>query len=198
MDFTIVKYILIGDTQVGKTSIIEKYTSHKDVKHYIPTIGVEFDCKFITYNYTKYKLNIWDTAGQEMYRTITRSCYKNANCIMIVYDITNRESFENIPYWISYITNEIVKPTIILVGNKSDDNINRQVSTQEAFVIAEKYNIEFIEVSAKNSKNISKLFLIPVHNINSIDDNYDDDNGILLNYDDNQNINSSDCCCYII
>ena len=86
------------------------------------TVGVEFGTLLVKLEQQVFKLQIWDTAGQEIYRTITKSYYRNTNCVILVYDITNKESFYNLPYWISDISNTTVEPVIILVGNKNDKN----------------------------------------------------------------------------
>ena len=198
MDYVIVKYILIGDSEVGKSSLLNQYINNENKQQYIPTIGIEYGTKFITKDNTKYKLNIWDTAGQEIYRTITKSYYRNANCVLLVYDITNKDSFHNLPYWISEITDTIIDPVIILVGNKLDENKKRQVSKEDAIKIAEQYNMLFMEVSANNYKSVNKLFYEPIKLIHkkNIDNTVKGKRTITL--EKPQYNDSNDECCIIL
>ena len=198
MEYVIVKYILIGDSAVGKTSLLNQFITNKNTQQHIPTIGIEYGSKILTHNNTNYKLNIWDTAGQEIYRTITKSYYRNTNCVILVYDITNKESFYNLPYWISDITNTTVEPVIILVGNKNDKNKERQVSKEEAINLAEQYNMLFMEVSANNHKSVNKIFSESIKLIDkkNIDNVIKGKRTISLNkhhYND-----SNDECCIIL
>eukprot|EP00638_Chattonella_subsalsa_P010193 CAMPEP_0117758776 /NCGR_PEP_ID=MMETSP0947-20121206/15609_1 /TAXON_ID=44440 /ORGANISM="Chattonella subsalsa, Strain CCMP2191" /LENGTH=149 /DNA_ID=CAMNT_0005579087 /DNA_START=327 /DNA_END=776 /DNA_ORIENTATION=- len=107
----------------------------------------------------KLRLQIWDTAGQERFRTITVSYFKGAHGIMLVYDITDRETFDNISHWITQIKEHAdSKVTIVLVGNKSDKGEERQVQEEEGRALAESYNVKFFETSAKDNLNVSEAY----------------------------------------
>lgn len=153
------KVLLIGDSGVGKTSLLLRFTDRTFTESYISTIGVDFKIQTIHLDKKIIKLQLWDTAGQERFRTITSSYYKGAHGVIIVYDISDRSTFLNIKNWI----NEIEKYAysnikILLVGNKLDCN-NRQVSYEEAKEFANKLQIIYIESSAKNSTNVQELFI---------------------------------------
>lgn len=153
------KIMLIGDSGVGKSSIMIKYADNLFYSNYISTIGIDFKITNEIINDKKAKLQIWDTAGQERFRSIVASYYRGANGIIIVYDITNRQSFYNIYHWI----NELMEKTnrninILLVGNKCDMNDDRKVSYDEAKQFADNNDLLFIETSAKTSENIKFAF----------------------------------------
>ncbi len=151
------KLLLIGDSGVGKSCILLRFTEDSYSEAFISTIGVDFKIKTIELEGKIIKLQIWDTAGQERFRTITSSYYRGAHGIIIVFDITDLESFENIKQWLieinKYAFNNVCK---ILVGNKSDLDYRRMVYSGKEY--AESLNIPYIETSAKNSDNIDKLF----------------------------------------
>lgn len=128
---------------------------------FISTIGVDFKIKTVRLeDKSVIKLHIWDTAGQERFRTITSSYYRGAHGIILVYDITDRESFDNVRAWVHeidrYANEGVVK---LLVGNKSDLSSERQVSTEEGRLLAIQLNVPFIETSAKSSTNVEDAFL---------------------------------------
>lgn len=155
------KYIIVGDSSVGKSSLLGRYTEDKyDSHNSNATIGVEFGTKNITINDKFIKLQIWDTAGQERFRSIIRMYYRGAIGVILCYDSTNRESFNSIKNWIYEIQNLIQnKNKIILVATKTDDFINTQVSTYDGMQLAEEHGFLFIETSAKTGKNIDKCFM---------------------------------------
>lgn len=151
------KILLIGDSGVGKTSILLRFTDDSYSESFLSTIGVDFKIKTFEYHNKMIKLQIWDTAGQERFRTITSSYYRGAHGIIVVFDLTDPESYENIKQWLHEITryaNENVCK--MLVGNKSDLYEKRMVFSGKEF--AESKNIQYIETSAKNCDNIDELF----------------------------------------
>ncbi len=152
------KLLLIGDSSVGKTSLLLRYTDNSFSDQYIATIGVEFKSKDITLNNNTYKIHIWDTAGQERYKSITKNFYKHAEGIIFVYDITKKETFDNLKNWISSAENE-GDFKIIIVGNKLDMENEREVSIEQLKKLAEKKNCQCFETSAKKNINIEKMFL---------------------------------------
>ena len=155
----LLKYIIIGDAAVGKSNLLLRYTQGDFKSEYQLTIGVEFGAKNLDINNKKFRLQIWDTAGQENYRSITRAYYKNSVCAILVYDISNRESFEHISSWIEDCMSQSPKTVfMILVGNKSDLDDNRVVTFEEGQEMAKNNNLIFFETSAKTGKNVDKIF----------------------------------------
>ncbi len=170
----LLKYIIIGDASVGKSNLLMKFTQNKFTENYQATIGVEFGAKNLIINKKIYRIQIWDTAGQENFRSITRSYYKNSVCAMVVYDITSRKSFDNVMNWIEEIQNNSSKTIlIVLVGNKIDLKDNRDVSFEEGKELANKNGIIFMETSAKTGEGVEEIFKKTVQEIsNKIGDNY--------------------------
>ena len=154
------KVLLLGDTMVGKSCFLSKYTVKTFPETYATTIGVDYIFKTLTLKNGKtIKLQIWDTAGQERFRSITKNYYKKANGIILIYDITNKKSYKNIREWINQIKEEAVSNVIIyLVGNKIDLEKERKVKTEEGEKLAEEYNCPFKETSAKEDININETF----------------------------------------
>ena len=155
----IFKIVLIGDTSVGKTNILSKYLSDEFDPESKATVGVEFGTKNFKIENNIVKVQIWDTAGQERYRSITNAYYKGAKGALLVYDITNKKSFDNLDKWISDLkTNGDEKISIVLLGNKSDLESQRVISTEEGKNKAELFKFAFMETSALNGNNIEKAF----------------------------------------
>jgi Ras-related protein Rab-2A len=153
------KYIIIGDPSVGKSNILMKFAHNKFTDEYQATIGVEFGAKNIAFSGQIYRIQIWDTAGQENFRSITRAYYKNSVCALVVYDITSRESFEHVQNWIQDIKDQSPKTVlIVLVGNKVDLDENRVVSYDEGSEFAVKNGLIFEETSAKSGQGIEEVF----------------------------------------
>jgi len=154
------KILLIGSNSVGKTSILSRYIKNDFQENYKCTIKAEYCVKIVNVNNSRQaKLNIWDTVGEEKFRAITSQYYKDSNGIFLVYDISSRESFENLDIWMEDIKNCAPENcVIILVGNKSDLVNERVVSFKEGKDKAEQYGILFNEVSAKNGDNILLIF----------------------------------------
>lgn len=156
----LVKIILVGDSGTGKSAILHRYTDDTFLTSYISTIGVDFKITTCKYNDKNIKLQIWDTAGQERFQTITTTYYRGSHAIIVVYDITDRDSFDNVTYWISQIKKYAAdNVNILLIGNKNDLNYGRKVSQKEGEEFAAKYDIDFIETSAKNSCNVKNAFI---------------------------------------
>ena len=155
----IFKIVLIGDTSVGKTNILSKYLTDEFDPESKATVGVEFGTKNFKIENNIVKVQIWDTAGQERYRSITNAYYKGAKGALLVYDITNKKSFDNLDRWISDLkTNGDEKISIVLLGNKSDLESQRVISTEEGKNKAELFKFAFMETSALNGSNIEKAF----------------------------------------
>lgn len=161
-----IKILIIGDSTVGKTALLEHYDTKEFKKSYITTIGIDFKVKKIIYKNNPKKITIWDTAGQERFRTITTAYYRGSHGILLTYDITNRISFENMNRWMKDIkagTSEGI--IIIIVGNKSDLLNERQVSEEEGQAFADRHNCLFFETSAKSGKNVEKSFDKLIHSV---------------------------------
>ena len=195
------KLILIGDSSVGKSNILLKYLRNEFDENSKATVGVEFGTKNILINGKKIKIQIWDTAGEERYRSITSAYYKGAKGAFIVYDITRKTTFDNIDKWISDLKlNGDKNICIIILGNKSDLNEKRQVQEKDGMQKAEMFKTAFLETSALNGDNITKAFdelieQIYQNNKSSFenDNKKEIDNGININ-DNEKNKEKRKCC----
>lgn len=153
------KILILGDQSVGKTSVLLRYFN--DIYNFsqTATIGVDYKIKTIDYKSKKIKLNIWDTAGQDRFKSLTQSYYKGSHGIILIYDITDITSFNNVKQWMYYIKDNAPKDvTLILCGNKKDDEDNREVSYEESKTYAESIDIPLIEISAKEDLNVNEVF----------------------------------------
>ncbi|KAJ2627407.1 ras GTPase [Coemansia sp. RSA 1290] len=154
------KLLLIGDSGVGKSCLLLRFADDTYTESYISTIGVDFKIRTIELDGKVVKLQIWDTAGQERFRTITSSYYRGAHGIIVVYDVTDSETFSNVKQWLQeidrYASEGVNK---LLVGNKSDLEDKRAVDFTEAQEFAKDLNISFLETSAKDSTNVENAFL---------------------------------------
>ena len=165
-DEVILKFLILGDITVGKTTLLLKYIDNFTPEIYISTLGVDYKTKNLVYNGTKVTLQIWDTAGQERYRVITKSFIKGTDGIIFMYDITQKESFINIKKWIEETEGENpgdVKK--IIVGNKIDKEEDRQVTDEMKEKLNKEVDIDLIEVSAKKGIDVDKVFDILVEKI---------------------------------
>jgi len=154
------KLLLIGDSGVGKTCILFRFSDDAFNNTFISTIGIDFKIKTIELRGKKIKLQIWDTAGQERFHTITTSYYRGAMGIMLVYDITNAKSFDNIAKWLRNIqehANEDVEKMIL--GNKCDAEDKRVIGKERGETIARENGVRFLETSAKTNVNIERAFM---------------------------------------
>ena len=153
------KILTIGDGGVGKTSILRRYVENKFLKHHLSTIGIDFLSKTLKIKDKEIKLKIWDTAGQERYRQITSHIYKDADGIILVFDVTSEESFNQITDWMEQIKNNVSKEEVnlILIGNKCD-LADRMVEKERGEKMAEKLKIKYFETSALTGKGINEAF----------------------------------------
>ena len=154
------KLVLIGDSGVGKSCLLLRFADDSFTDSYISTIGVDFRFRTVNIDMKTVKLQIWDTAGQERFRTITSAYYRGAHGIIMVYDVTNHESFEHVDEWLSEVNRHASDSTLkLLVGNKADLSDDKKVSSQEAEKFAQTLGISFLETSAKNATNVEAAFL---------------------------------------
>lgn len=154
------KYIIIGDTGVGKSCLLLQFTDKRFQPVHDLTIGVEFGARMINIENKPIKLQIWDTAGQESFRSITRSYYRGAAGALLVYDITRRETFNHLARWLEEARqNSHQNMVIMLIGNKSDLEHRRQVSKEEGESFAQENGLVFLETSAKTAANVESAFV---------------------------------------
>ncbi len=160
-DDTVYKVLLLGDSTVGKTCFLLRYCDKTFQEAHLSTIGLDYRLKTMTLqNGKNIKLQIWDTAGQDRFRAITKNYYKGANGIILIYDITNLQSYENVKNWIAQIREEANPNVVIyLAGNKIDvvEEL-RMVKTEDGQKIADEFNLPFYETSAKSGINVNKIF----------------------------------------
>ena len=157
---SVIRVLMIGDSAVGKTSLVIRFDEDSFSTKFITTIGVDYRDKLVTIEDAPIKLQIWDTAGQERFRTITVSYFKGAHGIVLVYDITDRDTFESIRQWVEQIHEYAdVHVNILLVGNKCDQEEQRAVATAEGDALAREYGIDFFETSARENVNVEECYL---------------------------------------
>ena len=186
-------FILIGDSTVGKTCFLKRYTDNTFQDAYLSTIGFDFKFKeVILKSGKKVKSQLWDTAGQERFRTIAKSYYKGAHGILLMYDVTNRKSFDNIKKWLNQITEDASnKISILLVANKIDCE-NRIVSKEEGEALAKSNNLPIFEASAKENINVEESFIFLIEKINENVSLINTQNSAKLNK--NKDVNQKGCC----
>ena len=157
-DYTF-KILLIGDSSVGKTSVLLRFVDDKFTPEFQTTIGVDFKISTFEIEGKVIKLQLWDTAGQDRFRNIVSSYYRGAQGICLLYDITATSSFQSITKWHEesnkYLSESIPK---LLIGNKADLNSSREISHEQGAELAESYGMEFIETSAKNGTGVKEAF----------------------------------------
>ncbi|XP_057700443.1 ras-related protein Rab-3D-like [Corythoichthys intestinalis] len=153
------KLLIIGNSSVGKTSFLFRYTDDSFTSAFVSTVGIDFKVKTIYRNNKRIKLQIWDTAGQERYRTITTAYYRGAMGFLLIYDITSQESFVAVQDWGTQIkTYSWDNAQVVLVGNKLDLEEERKVPTEEAQRLATELGFQFFEASAKECINVKQVF----------------------------------------
>uniref|UniRef100_U5EXH4 Ras-related protein Rab-35 n=1 Tax=Corethrella appendiculata TaxID=1370023 RepID=U5EXH4_9DIPT len=153
------KLLIIGDSGVGKSSLLIRFSDNTFSGSYITTIGVDFKIRTVVINGERVKLQIWDTAGQERFRTITNTYYRGTHGVIVVYDVTNGESFANVKRWLQEIESNCDVVNKVLVGNKNDDPQHKVVITEDAQRFANQMDIQLFETSAKDNINVEEMFL---------------------------------------
>lgn len=153
------KLLIIGDSGVGKSSLLLRFADNMFSGSYITTIGVDFKIRTVNIDGQRVKLQIWDTAGQERFRTITSTYYRGTHGVIVVYDVTNGESFANVKRWLHEIDQNCDVVNRVLVGNKNDEPEHKVVLTEDAQRFAETMGIQLFETSAKDNVNVEDMFL---------------------------------------
>jgi Ras-related protein Rab-8A len=192
----LIKLLIIGDSGSGKSCILLRYSDNSFTPSFITTIGIDFKIKTIEVKGFRVKLQIWDTAGQERFRTITTAYYRGAMGILVVYDISNEKTFDNVQNWIRNIKEHASDKTeMILVGNKIDLESIRKVETSRGQELAKKYQMDFFETSAKTGINIDKCFTsiveIILNNFNTVSN--DNNNTVSVTMDNKNTDNKCNC-----
>ena len=187
------KIIFVGDAGVGKTTIISRIMDNPFNDAYEPSIGVDFMSKNITFRGTNIKLQMWDTAGQEKYKGLIPSYVRNSSIVFLIYDVSVKSSFDNIPNWITFIRS-IENNTLVLCGNKID-LAEREVKKEEGEALAQKEGIAFFEVSAKTGDGIKNMFYNSVADLSTFaEHNSNKENLVkeLLQENENENENEKE------
>ena len=180
------KIVVIGDINVGKTSILSRFRYGSFEQSYMPTLGIDFFTKNLFYEDKTIRLILWDTAGQERFRSLIPSYLKNADCIIIVYDITNKDSFNSLTNWLSDAKNNTIEGTIFVIcGNKIDLKEKRVVTNEEIDEYIKKENLLYVECSAQNGEGIKELFNLIAKNLG--ESNFAKSEYINLDFNKNDN-----------
>ena len=197
----IFKILLLGNSDVGKSSLILRFVDGMWSETFIPTIGVDFKIKSLEINDKLVKMQIWDTAGEERFRTVIASYFKGSHGILLIYDITNKTSFKELDNWLSVIENNASQNVLkILIGNKSDLEESREVTKEEGQAFAKANNMQFMETSAKMNTNVSEAFealakIIMEFNSDKNVKNNRDERKKSIKVSSGQNIKPNKKCC---
>ncbi len=177
------KILLLGDSEVGKSCFLMRYSDNVFVENYITTIGLDYKLKSVKLDSGKtIKVQLWDTAGQDKYRTIAKNYFKGSHGILLLYDVTKQSSFENIREWIHDIKEEVSdKAIIFLIANKIDMVDSRKISKEKGEELAEEYKIPFFEASAKSGENVDEVFKALYNKISEVYGYMERERGAKLN-----------------
>ena len=197
----IFKIVLIGDTSVGKSCLLTRFADDQFTENYVTTIGVDFRFKTMIVMDKIVKVQVWDTAGQERYRSITNAYYRGAEGILIVFDLTKKESFENIENWINEVTVYTGKDVVMIcLGNKND--LKKGIDKKDIYEFQKKTGLEIINVSAKTGDGVEEAFKHIIELLikkNMVKNDETTNNGINLaenkNNTTDKNESSNDNCC---
>ena len=189
----IFKILMLGDSEVGKSCFLMRYSDNVFVENYITTIGLDYKLKTIKLDSGKViKVQLWDTAGQDKYRTIAKNYFKGSHGILLLYDVTKQSSFQNIRDWIQDIREEVSQKAIIfLIGNKIDLVDKRKISKEKGIELAEEYKLPFFEASAKSGENVDEVFKALYKKISEVYGDLEKEMGTKLN---KRKKNKRKCC----
>lgn len=189
------KVLLLGDSTVGKTCFLMRFTENTFQEIHMSTIGLDYRFKKMTVDDGKEAtVQIWDTAGQDRFRAITKNYYKGAHGIILIYDVTNQKTFENVRNWVTQIReNASEKAIIYIVGNKIDDRQNKVVTKEEGEKMAKEFNLQFYEASAKEDINIASTFDSLVKDIYKVNGNSEEGTNGKLHGGNGKN-GKRNCC----
>ena len=194
------KILLLGNTQVGKTSMLKRFCDEQYNEDTLSTIGIDAKTKFINHKDRKIQLDIWDTAGQERFLSITKNTYKGSDGIILMYDLTSKKTFNSINNWIKGIKEaiDINRIAIVLVGNKCDCKAeDRQVTFEEGEILAKEKDFPFFETSVKENINVNQVFIAILDKLFDLDiirsKEQNEENQKLKN-DDKKNGKVKKCC----
>ena len=187
------KILLLGDSEVGKSCFLMRYSDNVFVENYITTIGLDYKLKNVKLDSGKtIKVQLWDTAGQDKYRTIAKNYFKGSHGILLLYDVTKQSSFQNIRDWIQDIREEVSQKAIIfLIGNKIDLVDKRKISKEKGIELAEEYKLPFFEASAKSGENVDEVFKALYKKISEVYGDLEKEMGTKLN---KRKKNKRKCC----
>ena len=156
-----IELITLGDTQVGKSSLLQRFSDDRFSGNYITTMGIDFKIKYLQIDGKNIKLLMWDTAGQERFRTMTMQYFNKADCVIFAYDCTSEESFNSMRHWIRQFeshTNGRTDIEKVLVGNKSDMTDEKMIEAEQGAALAAEFGMSFYETSAKTGLNVQLVF----------------------------------------
>ena len=163
------KIIVIGDSSVGKTNLLSRFVKNQFSSDSKPTIGVDFATKTVSIDRKNIKVQVWDTAGQERFKAFSSAYYNGSHAAIVVYDITNRESYENVKNWVLELKThlDIKNLVVMLIGNKSDLDSTRVITEEEGRALAEEFDFFFMETSAKKNEanEVSKAFMVIIEEV---------------------------------
>ena len=194
--------LLLGDTQVGKTCLINRYTNGVFKEEYISTVGFDYYTKQEEINNKTVQVKLWDTAGQERFKTLTPSFLRNAEGVIIVFDVTSQDSFDNVKGWINSIKSNLGKNIIpiIIVGNKIDMENMREISKEDGKKIASENDFKYFETSAKTGIGVDEAIKEIVNQILDIQDKNEDEKvderpSFKIKKDNNKDNQKKKGCC---
>ena len=191
------KLIVIGHTNVGKTSLISSFSDDSFKIDVLHTVGVDYHSKVVVWREESIKLQIWDTAGQERFRTLTQGFYRGAAGILVVFDTTEMRSFDQIPFWVESIHENCPNPPVVyIVGNKIDLTSTRSVSYDSAEKTAQHYGFKYMECSAMLKTNICEIFSQLVSSIMEKKEEYcnEDNNEFFVKLNEDKEMKNKKCC----
>ena len=194
--------LILGDSSVGKTSLISRYANGIFKEEYLATVGLDYYNKQDTINNLNVLVKLWDTAGQERFKSLTPNYFRNAEGVVIVFDVTNLETFENLKYWISSIKSNLGEKNIIIpiiiIGNKIDMDDMRDINKEEADKFAKENDYKYFEASAKTGQGVDEAFREIVNQIldnsDKLEEIKEERKSIKIQEEPNNNQKKKNCC----